>query len=100
MHAPRVAIFRKRLLSYSETFIADQGQFLPHYRPLYCGFEKDESGYALIDSCLKDLARRRLTTVGPQDALAAETDAGHHLMGFTENSRCDVRQDHSEALFT
>ena len=43
-----VAIFRKRLLSYSETFIADQGQLLPSYRPVYCGFQKDKSGLGLI----------------------------------------------------
>jgi glycosyltransferase involved in cell wall biosynthesis len=47
--APRVAIFRKRLLSYSETFIADQGQLLPNYRPVYCGYEKDDSGIQLIE---------------------------------------------------
>ncbi len=44
-----VAIFRKRLLSYSETFIADQGQFLPSYRPLFCGYQKDPSGFRLLD---------------------------------------------------
>jgi len=44
----RVAIFRKRLLSYSETFIADQGQLLPHYRPVYCGYAIDRSGISLI----------------------------------------------------
>jgi len=43
-----VAIFRKRLLSYSETFIADQGQILPTYHPVYCGFQKDKSGIAMI----------------------------------------------------
>lgn len=48
---PTVAIFRKRLLSYSETFIADQGQLLPRYRPLYCGFGTDASGIELIESC-------------------------------------------------
>ena len=48
MSTPRVAIFRKRLLSYSETFIADQGQLLPTFSPLYCGFERDESGIELI----------------------------------------------------
>ena len=46
--APSVAIFRKRLLSYSETFIADQGQLLPVYRPVYCGFHKDDSGFDMI----------------------------------------------------
>ena len=50
MSAPRVAIFRKRLLSYSETFIADQGQLLPKYVPLYCGYRKDSSGIHLIES--------------------------------------------------
>ena len=44
----RVAIFRKRLLSYSETFIADQGQLLPTYGPVYCGYSADKSGEQLI----------------------------------------------------
>jgi len=44
-----VAIFRKRLLSYSETFIADQGRFLPDYRPLFCGYQKDLSGIHMLD---------------------------------------------------
>jgi glycosyltransferase involved in cell wall biosynthesis len=44
-----VAIFRKRLLSYSETFIADQGRFLPSYRPLFCGFHRDTSGLQLLE---------------------------------------------------
>lgn len=44
-----VAIFRKRLLSYSETFIADQGQFLPQYRPLYCGYHEDRTGLGMIE---------------------------------------------------
>ena len=48
MSEPCVAIFRKRLLSYSETFIADQGQLLPSYRSLFCGFETDASGLGLI----------------------------------------------------
>jgi len=45
----KLVIFRKRLLSYSETFIADQGKFLPAYRPVYCGFGPDASGLDLID---------------------------------------------------
>lgn len=44
-----VAIFRKRLLSYSETFIADQGRLLPHYRPVFCGYQKDQSGIHMLD---------------------------------------------------
>lgn len=43
-----VAIFRKRLLAYSETFIADQGQHLPGFTPVYCGFQRDASGIELI----------------------------------------------------
>lgn len=43
-----VAIFRKRLLSYSETFIADQGKLLPHYKPVFCGYQKDRSGFDLL----------------------------------------------------
>jgi glycosyltransferase involved in cell wall biosynthesis len=46
-----IAIFRKRLLSYSETFIADQGRFLPSYRPLFCGYHRDSSGLQLLDGC-------------------------------------------------
>lgn len=46
---PGVIIFRKYLLSYTETFIADQGQSLPTYRPIYCGFQRDSSGYGLIE---------------------------------------------------
>ena len=45
---PGVIVFRKRLLPYSETFIADQGLFLPRYRPLYCGFRRDPSGITLL----------------------------------------------------
>jgi len=44
-----VAIFRKRLLSYSETFVADQGRFLPSYRPLFCGYHRDTSGFQLLE---------------------------------------------------
>ena len=46
--SPTALIFRKRLLSYSETFIADQGQFLPRYRPVYCGYHQDDTGIGLI----------------------------------------------------
>lgn len=46
---PTVVIFRKRLLSYSETFIADQGQLLPRYKAAYCGYARDSSGIHLIE---------------------------------------------------
>jgi glycosyltransferase involved in cell wall biosynthesis len=44
-----VAIFRKRLLSYSETFIADQARFLPRFEPVFCGFHRDTSGLDLLE---------------------------------------------------
>jgi len=47
---PTVAIFRKRLLPYSETFIADQGRMLTRYAALYCGFQQDPSGIRLIEN--------------------------------------------------
>ena len=44
-----VLVFRKRLLAYSETFIADQGQYLPHKQAVFVGFKRDESGIHLLD---------------------------------------------------
>lgn len=44
-----VCVFRKRLLAYSETFIADQGQLLPNYRAVYAGYQQDASGISLIE---------------------------------------------------
>ncbi|MGD8348954.1 MAG: glycosyltransferase [Gammaproteobacteria bacterium] len=52
---PTVAIFRKRLLSYTETFIADQGLFLPNYRPLFCGYHADPSGLQLLGDATRIL---------------------------------------------
>ncbi|MEM7206539.1 MAG: glycosyltransferase [Pseudomonadota bacterium] len=46
---PGVAIFRKRLLAYSETFIAQQGHYLPNYRHLFCGLSRQHSGKSLLN---------------------------------------------------
>ena len=43
-----VAIFRKRLLSYSETFIADQAKFLPRFEAVFCGMHRDPSGIDML----------------------------------------------------
>ncbi|MFT5502512.1 MAG: colanic acid/amylovoran biosynthesis glycosyltransferase [Gammaproteobacteria bacterium] len=48
MTPKKVAIFRKRLLSYSETFIADQGQKLPGYQAFFCGYHPDHTGISLL----------------------------------------------------
>jgi glycosyltransferase involved in cell wall biosynthesis len=45
-----VLIFRKYLLAYSETFIADQGRFLSRYQPAYAGFSHDSSGLQLLQN--------------------------------------------------
>jgi len=43
-----VIVFRKRLLPYSETFIADQGKYLASYKANYCGLKRQESGIKLL----------------------------------------------------
>ena len=47
--APCVLVFRKRLLPYSETFIAAQGRFLSRWRACYAGVTEDRSGSMLLD---------------------------------------------------
>ncbi len=60
-----VAIFRKRLLSYSETFIAGQGKLLPNYKPVFCGFQRDRSGFDLLSGSTRILLSEysRMTTL-------------------------------------
>ena len=43
-----VLIFRKYLLAYSETFIADQGRYLVDYRSTYTGLVRDAQGISLL----------------------------------------------------
>ena len=43
-----VLVFRKRLLAYSETFIAAQGRHLPHWRAVYIGLKADTSGCDML----------------------------------------------------
>jgi len=45
-----IIIFRKRVLPYSETFIADQGRYLSKYRAIFTGFNLDQSGLTLLQS--------------------------------------------------
>lgn len=44
-----VLIYRKYMLPYSETFIADQGKFLHEYQANYVGLKTDPTGIGLID---------------------------------------------------
>ena len=43
-HKPTVLIFRKRLLYWSETFIAAQGGALERYHPVFVGFNFTDAG--------------------------------------------------------
>lgn len=43
-----ILVFRKRLLAYSETFIAAQGLFLPTMRAWFAGLRPDPSGIGML----------------------------------------------------
>lgn len=46
--SPNVIVFRKRILPYSETFVAAQGIHLPTWRPVFVGATADRSGWKLL----------------------------------------------------
>jgi glycosyltransferase involved in cell wall biosynthesis len=46
---PAVVVFRKRLLPWSETFIAAQGRGLSRYRPVFSGFRWAQAGRTFLD---------------------------------------------------
>lgn len=46
---PTAVIFRKRLLPWSETFVARQGMALRRYRPLFAGYAFEEGGRAYLE---------------------------------------------------
>lgn len=58
--SPTVLIFRKQILPYSETFIADQGRFLTTFRPCFVGF-KNTGNHSLLNNAptciLEDYSR-------------------------------------------
>lgn len=45
---PGAIIFRKRLLPWSETFVAEQGGALSRYQPVFAGYARDASGVAML----------------------------------------------------
>ncbi len=49
MNRPAVLIFRKRLLPWSETFIAAQGGALERYRPVFVGYRREAGGAAYLE---------------------------------------------------
>lgn len=46
---PTVLVFKKDLMAYSETFIAEQAKGLTRYRPVFAAFRRVESGFHLVD---------------------------------------------------
>ncbi|HSM36305.1 MAG TPA: glycosyltransferase [Longimicrobiales bacterium] len=46
---PTAVIFRKRLLPWSETFIAQQGRALRRYQPVFAGYQYRQGGRAYLD---------------------------------------------------
>lgn len=65
---PTAVIFRKRLLPWSETFIAQQGKALRRYHPLFAGYAYREGGRSYLDGAdtavLTDHARMPLLAKG------------------------------------
>lgn len=52
---PRLLIFRKRMLPYSETFVAAPATYLTRWIPVFSGATLDKSGYSLLknaDTCI------------------------------------------------
>ncbi len=55
LHKPCVLVFRKRILPYSETFIAAQGNHLQNWKPVFVGATTEHSGAGLLhgaDTCV------------------------------------------------
>lgn len=45
----KIFVFRKRLLAFSETFIADQSRFLSKYKANLIGYHQDKTGLNLLE---------------------------------------------------
>lgn len=58
---PTALIFRKRLLPWSETFIANQGKALERYHPVFVGYKRVEGGWEYLEGedsvVLREVAR-------------------------------------------
>lgn len=51
-------IFRKRLLPWSETFVAAQGRALRRYHPVFVGYRTEAGGAGYLDGCDRILLSR------------------------------------------
>lgn len=60
---PAALVFRKRLLAYSETFVANQGYALQRHRPVFVGFEQDKAGLHHLDRGDVELLADHVTQV-------------------------------------
>jgi len=50
-----ILVFRKKLLPYSETFIADQGKYLERYHANFIGLQPESSGLTLLNNSSKKI---------------------------------------------
>lgn len=74
----KVIIFRKRLLAFSETFIAAQGINLPHMQAAFCGFETDASGFHLLDGQAVELLEARSVNMSVSKFMLRSGLLQHH----------------------
>ena len=79
MHA---IIFRKRLLSYTETFIAEQAQKLPTWTPIFTGFKQDMKGFGLIEQKKLPAKQYEVCFESEHSILPAITAAAHKRFGI------------------
>ena len=63
-----VLIFRKRLLPWSETFVAAQGRALVRYRPVFVGYHRERDGALYLDGCEQILLDRHSIIPGAAKA--------------------------------
>ncbi len=75
---PTAIIFRKRLLPWSETFIAQQGGALRRYHPVFVGYERVQGGWRYLEGrdavVLSEAARFPILSKGALKAFGRITD--------------------------
>ncbi|MGH7477466.1 MAG: glycosyltransferase [Longimicrobiales bacterium] len=66
---PTALIFRRRLLPWSETFIAEQGGALRRYRPVFVGYDREPGGAAYLEGRTVVLSSEHATVPAMAKAL-------------------------------
>ena len=88
---PSVVVFRKRLLPWSETFIAAQGGRLERYRPVFAGFRWDKAGKTY-------LAGHDAVLLEDHAALPALARALQHTIGLVGPAFLRALREHAPVL--